>query len=109
MKNEITRFVSHEYRSDSFEKMIQEISAKASVSPELVRKCSETALTEWENVGGKDVLTLFTARPDYRSIEIDKMLDKLRDKLRPIIFSRKKLDRSIEIASKALETMYKIF
>ncbi len=109
MKNEITRFISHEYRSDSFEKMIQEISAKASVSTELIRKCSKRALTEWETRGGKDVLTLFTARPNDRAEEIEKMLNNLRDYLRPIIFSRKKLDRSIDIASKALDTMYKLF
>ncbi len=109
MNNDITRFVSHEYRNAEFEKMLQQISFKAGISTELVRKYSTNAFKEWEYDTGKDVLTLFTVSPGNRSREISKMLNNLRDHLRPIIFSQKKLDVAMEIASDSLETMYKLY
>lgn len=109
MTNDINRFVSHEYRSAEFEHMLQEISSAAAISPELVRKYTKTALEEWEHDSGHDVLTLFTSSPGTRSEEISKMLNHFRDHLRPIIFSQKKLDMVMKIASNSLETMYKLY
>ena len=100
---------SHEIRRQEFEKMIRKIANKARMSPELIRKYSTAALTTWEIDEHRDVLTLFTATPDSRSLEISKMLDHFRDSLRPIVFSEKKLDLAMEIASTSLEKMYQIF
>ncbi len=109
MIDNITRFVSHEFRHKNFENMIEEISLRAAISPELIRQYSEKSLNDWEIKKGIDVLTLFTVRQEYRKKEISEMLKILRDYLRPIIFSRKKLDISLNIASQALESMYHIF
>lgn len=109
MKNDINRFVSHEYRTKEFEHMLQEISTKASISPELVRQYSTVAMKEWETQCGHDVLSLFTASPRNRHEEISKMIDHLRDHLRGIVFSKKKLDLISDIASKSLENMYNLF
>ena len=108
-KKTITRFVSHEFRFREFEQMLQDISAKARISPELVRKYTKKALTGWEKKTGKDVLTLFTTTPTQRRWEIDKMVADLRDHLRPIVFSRKKLDQVMEIATDSIENMYWIY
>ena len=109
MKKDITRFVSHEYRSLAFEHMLQDVSIKAGISPELVRQYSTVAMKEWEKDTGNDVLTLFTASSDNRSKEISKMLNHLRDHLRPIIFSQKKLDVAMKIAYDSLENMYHLY
>ena len=108
-RENVTRFVSHEYRNIEFEQMLQDISSKASISPVLVRKYSEKALKEWEKESGTDVLTLFTTTPSKRSGEIKKMLCNLKDHLRPIVFSSKKLDGVMDIATKSLEAMYRIY
>ena len=79
------------------------------MSPELIRKYSTKALNTWETDERRDVLTLFTATPDSRSREISKMLTHFRDSLRPIVFSEKRLDLAMEIASSSLEKMYQIF
>lgn len=109
-----TRFVNrltigHEVRRQEFEKMIHEIANKASMSPVLIRKYSTLALATWEKDEHRDVLTLFTATPDIRSREISKMLDNFRDSLRPIVFSEKKLDNAMRVASESLEKIYHIF
>ena len=109
MEGDVNRFVSHEYRNGEFEKMLQQISSEAAISPELVRKYTKTAMKEWEQESGNDVLTLFASSPNNRSHEISRMLDHFQDHLRPIVFSQKKLDRAMEIASESLETMYNLY
>ena len=109
MGKDITRFISHEFRIVEFEKMLQAISTKTRVSPELVRQYSTTAMKEWENGSGRDVLRLFTVSPNTRRTEISRILDHLRDHLRPIIFSRKRLDLAMKIASESLENMYHLY
>jgi hypothetical protein len=89
--------------------MLQAISSKASISLALVRKYSQKAMKEWETENGTDVLTLFTTTPSKRSGEIEKMLDHLKDHLRPIVFSSKKLDCVMNIATESLEAMYRIY
>jgi hypothetical protein len=107
----VNRLIGHELRRQEFEQMIRKIANKASMSPELIRKYSTKALKTWENVDPlhRDVLTLFTATPDSRSLEISKILDHFRDSLRPIVFSEKKLDLAMKIAAESFETMYNIF
>ena len=89
--------------------MLQEISSQAAISPELVRKYTTQALKEWEDDTGEDVLRLFSTTPTKRSWEIQKMLDHFRDHLRPIVFSKKKLDRVMDIAADSFENMYRIY
>ena len=105
----VFRFISHEFRYREYEQMLQDMSAKASISPELVRKYTKKALTNWEKKSGQDVLTLFTTTPTQRRWEIDKMIADLRDHLRPIVFSQKKLDQVMEIATDSIENMYWIY
>lgn len=106
MRDNITRFVSHEYRNKEFEHMVEQISAKGAISVELTRKFTTDALTKWEKSRHNDVLTLFTAKPDTRHEEIDHMLEYFRDSLRPIIFSKRRLDKAMDIARDSLEMMY---
>ncbi|MHA1777766.1 MAG: hypothetical protein DRO88_08175 [Promethearchaeia archaeon] len=108
MEDHVTRFVSHEYRNKEFEKMVKKISAEGGISVELTRKFTKEAMHEWEQQQHQDVLTLFTAQPQTLNFEISKMLENLRDKLRPVIISKKRIDRAVEIAANCLENMYHI-
>ncbi|MHA1673223.1 MAG: hypothetical protein ACTSYI_06310 [Promethearchaeota archaeon] len=109
MKNNVTRFISHEYRNMEFERMLKHISAKGGLSIELTRQFSTNALEKWEKVHSSDVLALFTAKPTTRNEEIGHILEYFRDSLRPVIFSKKRLDRAMEIAADSLEAMYHLF
>lgn len=108
MEDHVTRFVAHEYRNKEFEEMVEKISNEGGISVELTRKFTKDAMHEWENQRHKDVLTLFTAQPQTLHVEIAKMLENLRDKLRPVIISKKRIDKAIEIAGSCLENMYHI-
>ena len=105
----INRFVNHEFRYKEFERMLQSISAKTRTSPELIRKYTQRAMDEWEKDTGLNVLNLFVKTRAMRSREILKILDHFRDHLRPIVFSKRKLDEAINIAYTSLENMYHIF
>ncbi|MHA1585402.1 MAG: hypothetical protein ACTSWL_09115 [Promethearchaeota archaeon] len=107
--NNTTRFVGHEFRAKEFDQMIHGISSKADISEVLVRKFTERALAKWEKEANKDLLSLFTAKKSERQEEINRMCDYLRDYLRPIVISYKKIDQSIEIAVDSLEKMYHLF
>ncbi len=106
MEKNITRFVSHEYRNPEFEKMLEQISAKGGISVELTRQFTTKALEKWQIDRKSDVLALFTAKPQARQREISSMLEYFRDSLRPVIFSKKRLDIAMDIAANSLEAMY---
>ncbi|MHA1522245.1 MAG: hypothetical protein ACTSVZ_07335 [Promethearchaeota archaeon] len=106
MEKNITRFVSHEYRNPEFEQMLKLISAKGGISVELTRQFTTKALEKWQRDHKSDVLALFTAKPQTRHKEINSMLEYFRDSLRPVIFSKKRLDIAMEIAGNSLENMF---
>ena len=108
MVDNVTRFVSHEYRNKEFEQMVEKISAEGGISVELSRKFAKDALHSWEDRHHQDVLTLFTAKPQTLHHEISQMLEYLRDKLRPVILSKKRIEKAVEIAANCLENMYHI-
>jgi len=91
----VNKFISHEYRIKEFNKMVELISNKGGISPELARKYTEQALITYNKKN--DILTLFTASPNMRLNEIKKIESTIRDFLRPIIFSEKKLNRTMNI------------
>lgn len=103
----VNKFISHEYRMKEFNKMVELISVKGGISPRLVRKYTEQALIKYNKK--KDVLTLFTASPGQRLNEIKKIESIIRDSLRPIIFSEKKLNRTMNIIENSLEVMYRLY
>ena len=107
MEGSVNKFISHEYRLKEFNKMVELISIKGRISPELARKYTEQALIKYNKKN--DVLTLFTASPNMRLNEIKKIEGTIRDSLRPIIFSEKKLNRTMNIIENALETMYRLY
>ena len=109
MEEHITKFISHEYRRMEYEKMVEEISIVGGISTDLARKYTERALKQWETKKGTDILTLFTATPLSRHEEITAMTAIIRDYLRPIIFSSRKLDRSINTVSDGLERLYHLY
>ncbi|MHA1719794.1 MAG: hypothetical protein ACTSWX_15740 [Promethearchaeota archaeon] len=107
MEGSVNKFISHEYRLKEFNKMVENISVTGRISPELARKYTQQALINYNKK--KDILTLFTASPSTRLNEIKKIESNIRDFLRPIIFSEKKLNRTMEIIENSLETMYRLF
>ena len=107
MKSSVNKFISHEYRLKEFNKMVELISIKGRISPELARKYTEQALINYNKK--KDILTLFTASPSMRLNEVKKIESIIRDSLRPIIFSEKKLNRTMNIIENSLEAMYRLY
>ena len=107
MEGSVNKFISHEYRLKEFNKMVELISEKGRISPELARKYTEQALINYNKQN--DILTLFTASPNMRLNEIKKIESTIRDFLRPIIFSEKKLNRTMNIIENSLETMYRLY
>ena len=107
MEGSVNKFISHEYRLKEFNKMVELISVKGRISPELARKYTEQALIKYNKKN--DILTLFTASPNMRLNEIKKIQSTIRDFLRPIIFSEKKLNRTMNIIENSLETMYRLY
>jgi len=103
----VNKFISHEYRIKEFNKMVELISNKGGISPELARKYTEQALITYNKKN--DILTLFTASPNMRLNEIKKIESTIRDFLRPIIFSEKKLNRTMNIIENSLEAMYRLY
>ena len=103
----VNKFISHEYRIKEFNKMVELISVKGGISPGLARKYTEQALIKYNKKN--DILTLFTASPSQRLNEIKKIESTIRDFLRPIIFSEKKLNRTMNIIENSLETMYRLY
>jgi hypothetical protein len=107
MEGSVNKFISHEYRLKEFNKMVELISVKGGISPKLARKYTEQALIKYNKKN--DVLTLFTASPRDRLNEIKKIESTIRDSLRPIIFSEKKLNRTMNIIESSLEAMYRLY
>lgn len=106
MGGEVVRFIPRAYQKVEYEKMFENISACAKLSVELVRNCTERALFDWELSSGQEMSTLFSFQVEQRIKEINKIGRYLRTYLEPILNSRKTVNRSVHIATRALEYMY---
>ncbi len=92
-----------------FDKMTQKIAAEAHISPTIVKKYSQRAITGWEQKTGHSIVNLCHMTSVDRSTNIYNILDELRHSLEPFVPSVKTLDKSMCIASISMELMLKQF
>ncbi|MCP4760439.1 MAG: hypothetical protein GY870_01575 [archaeon] len=107
---EITRFVIKEdpTKDEIFELMTQKIGLQTRVSAKLIRKCGENAFKDWqmENNKNRELSTIFTLNSADRAVAVHKVLKYFKKHIEPLVVSTKSINKSLNIASEALEFIF---
>lgn len=94
--------------TDIYEEIIKNISNEAQVGSYFIKDCLDTAFSDWEKESKRDVITIYLLSWEDRSNEAKKILDKFVENVGPVFNSEQRLQRSIDIASDGLKTIFKI-
>jgi hypothetical protein len=99
-ERKLTRFVAKSIPSFNYSigRLAQQISTEAGIGTELMYQITEQAINEWQFQRKIPVNTLFVMSHDERYIHMQEMLKLFEGHLRPIVASKRRLDRAVNIA-----------
>ncbi len=94
-------------RKDIFTNLYEVVSSEISIDKEIIANCGERSLRAYENIVGKEIITIFTLdSKEKKKIEINRMISIFREYIDPFLLWDKKIKKSMDCAKESFEKIF---